>query len=670
MKSKAKLTLISLAALAAVGLLGCSPKSASSSVLSSPAASSAATSSNPASSSAASSTSSSEVVKYGVKLGYNEISKDDVSFSVESAPAGTEVTVIVILRDAVSNQVTEIAVNETKIAFAADSKLPNRVTGTFAMPEKDATVDVYVGGITKQIELTVSQAVEGTDDAAVTFWAGNKSGSSKYQNLPYYIAGTTVYWTIAPIHDRVVKKVTYGSTAVYPDANGFYGALLRTDITSINVTCTLAFEVQANGDDGTDKGSGITYTNLSSNYADGATVSFTPTLANGLRLEKIDISYVDDDKKTNAITPEISAAGIYTFEMPAYDVSIVGTTASIPPASMTLAPTNKADADKEVVVGKTFALTTAYNPTRATAGATYKSSDETIATVDDKGVVTGVKAGKATITATSTAATGVDATIDLTVVDTIKAKNLIAGKATDDAVTLTEAKIISNSADTYSLIVARPEGTAVIDYYPTGAAGADGNPTYTDLETAMSTAKVGDYYTLTGSAYVDVTSKGYCLVTSVTAFAKVEKPTYFSTKALEQATTVDFSDHATPLAWFRSLMTMDATSLENLIGTQITFKNVWFYGGYAADYGLAIMGDQGNKISWAKGDASTDKYFQFQIPVGLMPTDWDATKNSNPATKTSYDVVVTLSDLGAKKLSDLTAVSVPSVAVLAATPVA
>lgn len=656
MKSKAKLTLISLTALAAVGLLGCSPKAASSSILSSEATSSA---------------SSSEVTKYAVKLGYNESAKDSVSFSTENAAAGTTVTVTVILRDAVSNQVTEIAVNnDTKATFTADTTLPNRVTGTFTMPEKEAVVDVYVGAITKQVSLTVSQSVEGTDDAAVTFWAGNSSDSSKYQNLPYYIADTTVYWTIAPIHDRVVKKVTYGSTAVYPDANGYYGALLRADITSIKVTCAVAYEVTANADDGTDKGSGITYTDLSSNYAEGAKVQFTPTLGNGLRLDSVAISYVDADEKTVAIDPEVSATGTYSFEMPAYDVKIVGTAASIPPAAIIVAPADEADNDKEVVIGTPFALATSYNPSRATAGVTYKSSDETIATVDNDGVVTGLKAGNVTITASSTAATGVEDTIDLVVVEQIKAKNLLAAKADQDAVTLTEAKVIANSADAYSLIVARPDGTAVIDYYPTGAADANGNATYTDLETAMSTAKVGDYYTITGSASIDLTTGGYCYLTSVTAFDKVEKPTNFSTKGLETAATVDCSDHATPLAWFRSLMTMDATSLANLIGTQITFKNVWFYGGYAADYGLAIMGDQGVKISWSKGDATADTgYFQFQIGVDMMPTDWDATANSNPTTRTNYDVTFILSDLGSKAISDKTTKSYPTIAVLAGTPV-
>ena len=52
-----------------------------------------------------------------------------------------------------------------------------------------------------------------------------------------------------------------------------------------------------------------------------------------------------------------------------------------------------------VAVGATATLKTATAPKNATV--TFKSSDDTIATVDEKGVVTGVKAGKVTITATA-----------------------------------------------------------------------------------------------------------------------------------------------------------------------------------------------------------------------------------------------------------------------------
>lgn len=55
---------------------------------------------------------------------------------------------------------------------------------------------------------------------------------------------------------------------------------------------------------------------------------------------------------------------------------------------------------KSVAVGTQTAVTLTKNPAEATEGITYSSSDETIAKVDENGVVTGVAKGNATITAT------------------------------------------------------------------------------------------------------------------------------------------------------------------------------------------------------------------------------------------------------------------------------
>lgn len=64
---------------------------------------------------------------------------------------------------------------------------------------------------------------------------------------------------------------------------------------------------------------------------------------------------------------------------------------------MTLAPTSAS-----VEVGKTVQLTATVAPDDATeTGATFASSDDGIAKVDDHGLVTGVAAGSADITVTT-----------------------------------------------------------------------------------------------------------------------------------------------------------------------------------------------------------------------------------------------------------------------------
>ena len=72
-------------------------------------------------------------------------------------------------------------------------------------------------------------------------------------------------------------------------------------------------------------------------------------------------------------------------------------------------PTNK------VNIGEKIELEISLNPTNTTDDVklTYKSSDESIAKVDEFGVVTGIKAGKATITVT--ADNGIETTFEITV---------------------------------------------------------------------------------------------------------------------------------------------------------------------------------------------------------------------------------------------------------------
>lgn len=72
-------------------------------------------------------------------------------------------------------------------------------------------------------------------------------------------------------------------------------------------------------------------------------------------------------------------------------------------------------ATAELYVGKTLTLTPTFTPANATTNSTWESSDETVATVSNEGVVTALKYGTATITMTSTIDTEVSASCEVTV---------------------------------------------------------------------------------------------------------------------------------------------------------------------------------------------------------------------------------------------------------------
>ncbi len=90
--------------------------------------------------------------------------------------------------------------------------------------------------------------------------------------------------------------------------------------------------------------------------------------------------------------------------------------------------------EKSVGVGETMALETGITPADASLpGVTWSSADERIATVDEKGVVTGVKRGNARIVATATDGSNVRANISVSVTQKAEAITLDKPEVTVDA---------------------------------------------------------------------------------------------------------------------------------------------------------------------------------------------------------------------------------------------
>lgn len=141
-------------------------------------------------------------------------------------------------------------------------------------------------------------------------------------------------------------------------------------------------------DEGTARNIGFSHYDLSS-FIDGATYKVTAILNDWGNAAGtfIRVSYISSEKIADPVVEDVKVTGI------------------------TVAST-----DISLEEGATKAITATVTPDNATnKEVIYKSTDETIATVDEKGVVTGVKEGTTTVTVTSKENAEITATVNITV---------------------------------------------------------------------------------------------------------------------------------------------------------------------------------------------------------------------------------------------------------------
>lgn len=130
--------------------------------------------------------------------------------------------------------------------------------------------------------------------------------------------------------------------------------------------------------------------------------------------DNTDVATVDEDGLVTAVK-----AGTATITVSVKGQPEIKATCTITVKSSSIAVTKLtlSESSAEVSVGKTLTLSCTIEPSNATnKELIWSSSDETIATVDAQGVVTGVKAGTVTITVASKSNPSVTATCTVTVV--------------------------------------------------------------------------------------------------------------------------------------------------------------------------------------------------------------------------------------------------------------
>lgn len=184
--------------------------------------------------------------------------------------------------------------------------------------------------------------------------------------------------------------------------------------------------------------------------------------------------------------------------------------------SVSVSPTSKS-----IKVGETATITaTVSNVSNATdTSVTWKSSDTSVATVDDKGVVTAVKAGTATITATSVADTTKSATCAITVTeDSTEPDTPDTPDTPAEKVTL---KLSSTSASVKAGENTTITATVANDATDTSVTWKSSDESVATVKDGVVTGVKAGTATITATSVADTTVSATCTVT-VTEETKVD----------------------------------------------------------------------------------------------------------------------------------------------------
>lgn len=402
---------------------------------------------------------------------------------------GTEtLTATVSPKDAANKKVTWKSSNAAIASVDANGK----VTGVKA-GEATITVTTEDGGKTATCKVTVSDK-----EIKVTGVKLNKSETS------LLVGGNeTLTATVLP-EDATNQNVTWKSDKpeiATVDANG--------KVTAVKVgEATITVTTEDGGKTATCKVTvsetsvavtGVTLNKTETSIFVGGSETLTATVAPAdatnqkvtWKSDKPEIATVDANGKVTGVK-----AGEATITVTTEDG---GKTAT---CKVTVKPNLVSEitlAALAIYVGESKAVTATVKPDDATnKELTWKSSDESIATVDATGKVTGVKIGTTTITATARDGSGVSGSCTVTVLSHVK------------KVTVTPANLTLGKNKSYTL-------TATVDAQP----GTDTGVTWTSSDTTIATVdatgkvtatdKVGTV-TITATSKADPAKKGTCTV--------------------------------------------------------------------------------------------------------------------------------------------------------------
>ena len=422
-----------------------------------------------------------EIKVTGVKL-----NKSETSLLVD----GNETLTATVLPEDATNQNVTWKSDKPEIATVdANGKVTAVKVG-----EATITVTTEDGGKTATCKVTVSET-----SVAVTGVTLNKTETS------IFVGGSeTLTATVAPA-DATNQKVTWKSDKpeiATVDANGKVTGVKAGEAT-ITVTTedggkTATCKVTVSDTEIKVTGVTLNKTALTLNIGANETLSATVAPADATnkkvtwKSSDAAVATVDTNGKVTAVK-----AGEATITVTTEDG---GKTAT---CKVTVKPNLVSEitlAALAIYVGESKAITATVKPDDATNKAlTWTSSDETVATVDATGKVTGKKIGTATITATAQDGSGVSGSCTVTVLSHVK------------KVTVTPANLTLGQNKSYTL-------KATVEVF---GSGTDTGVTWTSSDTTIATVnatgkvtatdKVGTV-TITATSKADPAKKGTCTV--------------------------------------------------------------------------------------------------------------------------------------------------------------
>lgn len=411
------------------------------------------------------------------------LNKAELALSV----GGSEtLTATVAPAEATNKNVTWKSSNAAIASVDANGK----VTGV-AAGEATITVTTEDGGKTATCKVTVKTAT-----IAVTGVTLNKTATS------LLVGGSeTLTATVAPA-EATNKKVTWKSDKpeiASVDANGKVTGV-KAGETTITVTTEDGAKTATCKVTVTIPVTGVTLNKTALTLNIGASETLTATVAPADATNK-KVTW----KSSDAAVASVDANGKVT-GVKAGEATITVTTedgGKTATCKVTVKPNLVSEitlAALAIYVGESKAITATVKPDDATNKAlTWTSSDETVATVDATGKVTGKKIGTATITATAQDGSGVSGSCTVTVLSTVK------------KVTVTPANLTLGQNKSYTL-------KATVEVFGSGTyTGVTWTSSDTTIATVDATGKVTatdkvGTVTITATSKADPAKKGTCTI--------------------------------------------------------------------------------------------------------------------------------------------------------------